>query len=234
MAMLSFAALGTVVFAAAQPGPLPGPEAVRNAAREVLARPEFQIDGSTKTEGLWNFLWRLFWRAVDTFGDFFDWLMKMSPVLAWLFIAALVITLVVLVVHILWTTVMFFRRDRRAPSLADALSLKKVNPADLARQAEAARAGGDYILGVRLLFRASLALLEQREGKTFRLGATNREHLNRYRQTPLYDWLARFVWVIDLKWYGDETCQPADFAACHEAYERICSMAAGIENAQHA
>jgi hypothetical protein len=233
--MPTFATLATVVFAAAGPSPLPGPEAVRTAAREVLARPEFQIDGSTKAaEGLWNFLWRLLRGVVDIFGDLFDWLHKMSPVLAWLVIAALVITLVVLVVHILWTIAMFVRRDRRAPSLDDALSLKKVNPIELARQAEIARAGGDYILGVRLLFRACLALLEQREGKTFRLGGTNREHLNRYRQTPLYDWLARFVGVIDLKWYGDERCQAADFAACREAYERICSLTAGIENAQHA
>ena len=87
---------------------------------------------------------------------------------------------------------------------------------------------------MRLLFRACLTLLEQREGKTFRPGATNREHLNRYRQTPLYDWLARFVWVIDSKWYGPGACLPADFVACHEAYERICSLAAERENAQHA
>jgi hypothetical protein len=235
MTTVIFTSLATVVFAAQMPGSLPSPEAIRKTAHDVLARPEFQLDGSTKAgEGLLASLIRIGKRMLHAFGEFFDWLQKMSPVLAWLFIAVLVIILIVLISHIAWTITMFVRRDRRVLALADSLALKKVNPTELAREAEAARARGDYILGVRLLFRACLALLEQREGNTFRLGATNREHLNRYRQTPLYDWLARFVSVIDLKWYGPETCQPADFAACRESYERICSLAAGVEHAQHA
>jgi hypothetical protein len=235
MTAFIFASLTTVAFAAAAPISLPGPDAIRKAAHEVMARPEFQLDNSTKAgEGLLESLIRIGKRIMQAFGDFFDWLHTMSPVLAWLFVAGLVITLLILVAHIVWTIFMYARRDRRGLALADALALKKVNPTELAREAEAARARGDYILGVRLLFRACLALLEQREGRTFRLGATNREHLNRYRQTPLYDSLARFVSIIDLKWYGPEECQPADFAACHESYERIRSLAARIEHAQHA
>jgi hypothetical protein len=235
MTTIGFVYLATVIFAAELPASLPSPEVIRKTAHEVLARPEFQLDGSTKAgEGLIRSLIRILKRILDSFRELFNWLEAMSPVLAWLFIAVLVFILVVLVTHIVWTIAMFVRRDHRALALAESLALKKVNPAELARDAEAARARGDYILGVRLLFRACLALLEQREGSTFRLGATNREHLNRYRQTPLYDWLARFVSIIDLKWYGPEKCQPADFAACRESYERICSLAAGIENAQHA
>jgi hypothetical protein len=233
--MVVLAALALALVAADRPSPLPDPTAVRNTAHEVLARPEFQVDGSTEAvEGLWDFLVRLFFRITHSLRGLFEWLYLLSPLLAWLFIGALVTTLAVLVGHIVWTIFMVLRRDRRKTALANALILDKVNPADLARQAESARAGGDYMLGVRLLFRACLALLEQREGKSFRPGATNREHLNRYRQTPLYDWLARFVWVIDSKWYGSEACLPADFAACHEAYEWICSLSAGRVNAQHA
>jgi hypothetical protein len=129
---------------------------------------------------------------------------------------------------------MVLRRGRGEATVAADLSVANVNPVELAKQAEAARTEGNYILGVRLLFRACLLLLEQREGKKFRPGATNREHLNRYRQTPLYDWLSRFVWIIDSKWYGSEVCLPADFAACHEAYERINSLAVERAHAQHA
>jgi hypothetical protein len=233
--MVVLAALALALVAADRPSPLPDPAAVRNTAHEVLARPEFQVDGSTEAvESLWDFLVRLFFKITHSFRALFEWLYLLSPLLAWLFIGALVTTLVALVAHILWTIFMVLGRDRRKTALANALILEKVNPADLVRQAESARAGGDYMLGVRLLFRACLALLEQREGKSFRPGATNREHLNRYRQSPLYDWLARFVWVIDSKWYGSEACLPADFAACHEAYERICSLSAERVDAQHA
>jgi|SRR5580704_556340 hypothetical protein len=230
-----FTTLAIAVVAADQPVALPGPDQIRRTAQEVLARPEFQVDGSKEAaEGLWGFLHRLWVEFISIFRNFFLWLYQMSPVLAWLFIGVLVITLLLLVGHIAWTIVMVVRGNRHEAALADSLTSQDINPEQLVKQAEAARAEGNFILGVRLLFRACLVLLEQREGRKFRLGATNREHLNRYRQTPLYDWLARFVWVIDSKWYGSEACLPADFAACHEAYERINSLAAERANAQHA
>ena len=81
---------------------------------------------------------------------------------------------------------------------------------------------------------ACLARLEQAEEKPFRPGATNREHLNRYRATPLYEWLARLVTIIDLKWYGSEPCLASDFAECRDAYERITLLARGRAHAHHA
>ncbi len=228
-------ALLAAVPARSPKAPLPDSATVRATARAVLARPEFRVDGSTEAgESLLDSLWRFLMRALDAISDFFHWLEKMSPVLAWAFIIGLVAVLVLLVGHIIWTIVMIVRGDRRAPAVSDSPARRKLTAAELARQAEAARAAGDMILGVRLLFRACLAHLEQREGKTFRPGATNHEHLNRYRQTPVYDCLAQFVWVIDSKWYGSEPCVPADFSACHDAYERICHLVPEpAPNAQH-
>jgi hypothetical protein len=227
--------LATARVGADRPAPLPSPEVVRRTAREVLARPEFQVDGSTDAgEGFWAFLHRLFREIIDGLGHFFEWLYQMSPVLAWLFVAVLVFVLLVLLGHIAWTVFMVLRRGRRQNFGDDEFASRAVTAAEWARQAESARAQGEYILGVRLLFRGCLAHLEQREGKRFRPGATNREHLNRYRQTPLYDSLARIVWIIDSKWYGQVACLPADFAECREAYERICSLEARRDHAQHA
>jgi uncharacterized protein DUF4129 len=227
------------VFLLAAASPLPGPERVRNTAREVLARPEFQVDGSTEAaEGLWAYLHRLGSAVLDLFRGLFESLYTMSPILAWLVVGALVLTLLLLLGHIGYTLYMVLRKRGRETALDDAIGVRTIKPAELAKQAESAEAGGDHILGVRLLFRACLAELEEREGRTFRPGATNREHLARYRQTPLYDWLAQFVWVIDSKWYGQGTCLAADFVACHEAYERITTLAATRaaegQNAQHA
>jgi hypothetical protein len=213
---------------------LPGPDSIRNAAKTVLARPEFQIDGSTEAaEGLWGYLNRIRVEIGRRFRDFFDWLYEMSPALAWLFVSALIITAVLLIGHIIWTIVMAIRGGRRKSILDDEIALRKINPVELAAEAEQARRDENYILGVRLLFRACLTVLEEREGKRFRPGATNREHLARYRQKPEYEWLSRFVWVIDSKWYGSDTCLPADFAACHEAYDKISSMNAIGADAQH-
>ena len=119
----------------------------------------------------------------------------MSPILAWLVVGALVLTLVLLLSHIGYRLFMVLRRRGRETAIADARRADD-QAGRAAREAESAEAGGDHILGVRLLFRACLAQLEECEGRTFRLGATNREHLARYRQTPLYDLLAQFVWVI--------------------------------------
>jgi hypothetical protein len=233
--MADFALCATTLVAADEPHPLPDAEAVRRTARQVLARPEFQIDGSTEAgESLWALLHRLFAEIIGGLRSFFEFLYRMSPVLAWLFIAVLVLIVSVLLGHIIWTMFMFLRRGRRRGLAEDPFAALELSSAEFAHQAETARAQGDYILGVRLLFRACLAHLEQREGKRFRPGATNREHLNRYRQSPLYDWLARIVWVIDSKWYGQGACLPADFAECREAYERICSLAARRDHAQHA
>jgi hypothetical protein len=230
-----FTAVAIAFVAADRPVALPGPDQIRKAAQDVLSQPEFQVDGSNEAaEGFWGFLHRLWVEFIDIFRVFFLWLYKMSPLLAWIFVGVLVFTLLLLVGHIVWTIVMVLRRGRGEATLADGLMTQDVDPAELVKQAEAARADENYILGIRLLFRACLVLLEQREGRKFRLGATNREHLNRYRQTPVYDWLARFVWVIDSKWYGSEACLPADFASCHEAYEHINSMAAERANAQYA
>jgi Domain of unknown function (DUF4129) len=233
--MHPYAALALTLTAAVPSAQFPPPESIRNAAKTVLARPEFQAnDSSEAAEGLWGYLNRILTEILHRFRDFFEWLYQMSPVLAWLFVAALVISAVLLIGHIIWTIVMAVRGGRRQTLLDDELALRKIDPAELAAEAERARRDENYILGVRLLFRACLTVLEEREGKKFRPGATNREHLARYRQTPVYDWLSRFVWVIDSKWYGSEACLPADFAACHEAYVKINSMNADRADAQHA
>jgi hypothetical protein len=215
-------------------GPLPDPQAVRQTARDVLARPEYHLETPNDfSDAMAEFL-ALIHRALEAIRRWFAWLHEMSPLLAFSIVVALLISVGLLLGHIGWTLVTVVRGDRRAlDALAD-LSGRKVDPAEIAREADDAGARGNYILGVRLLYRACLARLEQAEEKPFRPGATNREHLHRYRATPLYDWLARLVSVIDLKWYGDEPCLASDFAECRDAYERICLLVRGRAHAHHA
>jgi hypothetical protein len=222
------------ILAAQGSGPLPDPQTVRQTARDVLARPEYRLDAAQDFTDVIAEFWALIRRIIEAIQYWFALLYAMSAILAIAIVLALVISVCLLLGHIGWTLVTVVRGDRRAfDALAD-LSRRKVDPAELAREADDAGARGNYILGVRLLYRACLARLEQAEEKPFRPGATNREHLNRYRATPLYDWLARLVSVIDLKWYGDEPCLASDFAECRDAYERISLLARGRAHAHHA
>ncbi|HEV3298747.1 MAG TPA: DUF4129 domain-containing protein [Planctomycetaceae bacterium] len=226
--------IAVAILGAQSGGPLPDPQTVRQTAREVLARPEYRLDAPQDFSDAIAQFWAMIRRVIEAIQSWFDWLYGMSPVLAFAIVLAMIVCVCLLLGHILWTLVTVVRGDRRAlDALAD-LSRRKVDPAELAREADDAGARGNYILGVRLLYRACLARLEEAEEKPFRPGATNREHLHRYRATPLYDWLARLVSVIDLKWYGDEPCLASDFAECRDAYERVSLLARGSVHAHHA
>jgi Domain of unknown function (DUF4129) len=214
--------------------PLPDAQAVRQTARDVLAQPQYQLDAPTDFSDIIAKFWAVIRSVMELIRDWFDWLYEMSPILAVTLVVGLVISLCLLLGHIVWTTVAVVRRDRRAVDALAELSGRKVDPAELAREADAASAGGNYILGVRLLYRACLVRLEQAEEKPFRPGATNHEHLSRYRTTPVYNWLDRLVSTIDSKWYGAEPCLASDFAECRDAYERICLLARGRAHAHHA
>ncbi len=230
-------ALGALVVStalgAASGGPLPGPATVRETAREILARPEYHLD-TPDLNSVWDALRDLIERLLGYLRNLFEWLNGMSPVLAWTITVALVVTLSLLLGHILWTLATAVRRNRQGLDALAESSRRKVDPTELAREADHAGASGNYILGVRLLYRACLTRLEQTEEKAFRPGATNREHLNRYRATPLYDWLFRLVSIIDLKWYGAEPCLATDFAECRDAYEHICLISRGTTHAHPA
>jgi flagellin-like protein len=231
------AILGNLIVAAApvaQGGPLTDPLVVRRTAQEVLARPEYQLDAPPDFSEVFNLIWNFFLSIIEFIQGIFRWLWAISPPLALLVFFAMVVTACLLLGHIIWTLMAVLSRERRTiDSLADSKK-RKVDPAELAREADEASASGNYILGVRLLYRACLARLEQVELKPFRPGATNREHLDRYRGTTLYDWLYRFVSIIDLKWYGPEPCLATDFAECRDAYQRICRLAPGRAHAHPA
>ncbi|MGE3316164.1 MAG: DUF4129 domain-containing protein [Planctomycetaceae bacterium] len=211
----------------------PDPESVRRTAEEVLSRPYYQLDAPPDISDTWlNQLFEVFFRMLRAVARFFGSLWDISPILAWLVAAFLTISLALLLAHILWTIWQAFHPKQSAElsSLED--SRRKVDPSELARQAAEAELRGDHILGVRLLYKAALGQIERFEGKPFRPGTTNREHLRRYHSSPLHGWLTRFVTTIDDKWYGYEPCHSDDFAACREAYEQVCLLAVRREDAQ--
>jgi hypothetical protein len=196
---------------------LPDPETIRSTAQEVVRRPEFQIRPTHNGRVVWDMLWRL----LEPIFRFFSGLWDISPVLAWLVIILLSLLGIVLIGHIVYT---FRQAIARRTRLGDALGLgaRRIDPIELEREAEDAAVRQEFIQAVRLLFRAALLRIAQREKRELRPGTTNREYLRRYDKSAFANPLQQFVEIIDAKWYGYGVCNAQDYHACRHAHTVIC------------
>jgi Domain of unknown function (DUF4129) len=202
--------------------PLPDPETIRRTAEQVLRRPDYQLDpqpdaGATLLEWL---LRVLRWILTP-----FQWLLEalegLPDLLRWTIVIGLAALLILLVFHIGYTIVSAVRGPRQKRGLAAAVSRSPRDPAALERQAAESASRGDFITAIRLLFVACLLRLERAEKRTFRAGTTNREHLRRHQNSPVFKPLELFVETIETRWYGQGACGPEDFEACRVAHARI-------------
>jgi hypothetical protein len=202
--------------------PLPDPETIRQTAEQVLRRPDYLLDpqadsGLTILELVLRFLRWIF----TPLQWLHDLLAGLPGWLRWPIALGLVALLILLVLHIGYTIVAAVRGPRQQRGLAAGLPRMSRDPAALERQAAEAVSRGDFITGVRLLFAACLLRLELAEKRPFLAGTTNREHLRRHRDSPVFEALRQFVETIELGWYGQGICGPADFEACRAAHARI-------------
>lgn len=212
----------------------PEPPTIRRTAQEIVQRPEYQLEpGEDHGLTLLGWLLDLFWWLMTPIRALFEALHAIWPPLAWLIIILLLVILVALVAHIVYT----FKQAlaRRVPGRLDVgRDGAPPDPAALERQAREAASAGDYIGAVRLLFRASLVRLQQAERRPLRRGTTNRELLRRYQSSPIVEALRLFVEMIDRKWYGHETCTPTDYEECARAHEHIRRTAGELAHADRA
>jgi len=196
------------------------PDAIRRAADEVVARPYYQLGTAPRADATPAWLEVLRWILTP-----FEWLFEsmegLPDLIRWAIVILCVILCVALISHIFYTLVMAIRGpiQRRRQSFDTAT--REVDPVDLESGADELVAQGDYIGAIRLLFRASLRRIELAERRRFRPGFTNRELLQRYRATPLFASLARFVETIELKWYGNAVCDRTDYLTCRDEHGRI-------------
>lgn len=210
-----------VVIIAAQVAALPDPDRIREKAAEVVGRPEFQEAENIDLRGEF-FVWliRLIERALTPFFAFFGHLWEFSPILATVVFVLLVVLLVVIVGHIIRSFRVAMQR-RTGTAHLGLIQKRPLDPRSFELEAEDAARRQDYIVAVRLLFRAALLRLELAEKRTTRPGVTNREYLRRYRGTSSYDALRQFVEVIDAKWYGGSSCDQQDYLTCRQAHATL-------------
>lgn len=196
---------------------LPPPDAIREAARKIVARPEFEIESPSQLPfDLLHLIGRILRAIFGPFQRFADSVFDFSPLLGWLMIVGIVLIVVALMTHIVYTfRVALAQRVETISGLSK--SRRTMDPARLEADAEMAAARGDFIGAVRLVFRSCLVRLEAAEERALRLGLTNRELLRCYQSTSLAEALRIFVDTIDAKWYGHALCDAGDYEACLQA-----------------
>lgn len=199
----------------------PSADVIRQTARDILARPDYRLKPLGSDDLAWlRWLWNVLKAVLAPLGRLFHTLWDVSPVLAIAYVVALVVVLVVLLWHIVYSfrVALHGRLDDRGYTGAEH---RVVDPEELEARARQAAQRQDYITAVRWLFQACLLRLEPADRRALRRGATNHEYLRRFRGTAAYEPLRRFVVVIDFKWYGQGRCERADFDECQRAHAEI-------------
>ena len=201
---------------------LPAAEEIRDTARLVLERPEFQVE--TAPPGAEQLLQLLEWlirQLLRPFVWLFNAMEGFPDPLRWLIVIALFVLLIALLGHIFYTVFSVLRPPSRKTTLVDVARGNELQPADFEKLADEAAADRDYIGAVRCLFRAALVSLQQREQRRLRPGITNREILSRLRDARLVDAMRLFVETIDAGWYGRQPCGEGEYRRCREAYQLL-------------
>ena len=187
--------------------PLPDPETIRRTAEQVLRRPDYQLDPQPDSGPTLLELLQRFFRWILTP---FQWLLGalegLPGWLRWSIAVGLAALLILLVLHLGYTIVRAVRGPRQKRGLAAALQRTPRDPAALERQAAEAVSRGDFITAIRLLFLACLLRLELAEKRALLAGTTNREHLRRHRDSPVFEPLRLLVEIIETRWYGRGVC----------------------------
>src|SRR5690606_24827739 len=153
---------------------LPDPEQIKQAAQEVIQRSEYDLsrgDSASRVrlvEKIAEFIRDLF----RPFSSALDSLHDASPVAWWIVVILLILVLIALVTHIIWSVYRAFRRKQQLVAPEEEIDTRETAPdywEERARQAAEAR---DYVSAMRFLLQSSLMHLEHAASSRLRRGAT--------------------------------------------------------------
>jgi len=212
--------------------PLPDDAAIRQTASEILRGPDYLLTpGGPDQEAFIFRLMESLRRVVIAFGKWAESLYETAPVLYYLLVFGLLLLLGLLLLHIAYALRKAFTRADSATVASRINEAEADEPALWERRASEAQARGDRVYALRCLLMAGLVRLESGQKKRLRRGATNREILRRYKNSPAFEPLKLMVDLVDLKWYGGAPCEAADFDTGAQAYSRLRAAATLIQPA---
>lgn len=210
---------------------LPDGESAREAVNEILARSYYQLDPDSGADGaadrliqaLWQFL---FW-LLTPIRWLIEWIQQLPPIVSTLVTVLLILIVLALLFHIAYSLFRAVRSVKRAGAYQLSEDAE-ADPEELEIEALRRFDQGDPLTGIRMLYKACLLRIKQKDKNLLKKGMTNREHLMRLRRTPLFEPMQTLVITIDNKFYGEETCSSADFMQCQEAHARLVDSLKGI------
>lgn len=208
---------------------LPDSSTIREKALEIVQGDEYQLESVSRADDsvILDLIKQIFGWIAGIF-NFLNGLMEGLPAfIRWFIIAALVVILILLIAHIVYTITLMFKKGGPVSGFELSEEILKPKPEELELEANRLSGQKDFISAIRHLFLACLLRLEEHDKKTFSRGLTNHQHLKRFNGTPIYDSFRRFVDVIDNKWYGEGICQEEDFIYCQEAHSTIYQYTQG-------
>ena len=199
---------------------------VDRAVEEVFSDPAFRegLEGSHSGAGsllvfLVEAIQRLFARILENFSG----LQASSPLLFWLLFTVLVIVLLALLTHIVWTLAMVFRgAGGTEGGEEEAVSQERARRfAELRSHAHELAVRGRFREAAHHLLLALLSLVEERNVLKLARGWTNREVLDRLRARGTADELELFGGAVEKAWYGGEAVSRHDYGQLAEVLDRI-------------
>ncbi len=196
----------------------PSDAAIRELAHQILARPEYA--NATSNKYVAELLRRILgW--INNLGA----LQFKDPFLYWIVIVALVVVLVALVTHLVWT----LRAALRAPEPSGRPVIGGRTMPDLAGEADALAADGRYLEAAHRLMLASFRALAETSVIELSPERSNRWIRAALRESSLAQPLAveldALVERTERKWFGERANDARIYAEWRSAFERLTSAA---------
>lgn len=203
---------------------LPSSDRIRDISEDVLSASKYQLE-TTAPKGALAEIYAQLYRLAEWLLTPIRWLIEslngFPPILRNVIVVLLCLLLLVLAVHIVYTVIRAIRVKKKGKFEFKLESEAVQDPKVLEDESIRAAQAGDPLLAIRLLFRACLLRISDKQKRPFRKGTTNREHLTNVRGTGFFEPVRTFVIMIDRKWYGDESCGMEDFEACRHAHHQL-------------
>lgn len=196
----------------------PSPQEIRERTQEILAKRTYDLENQTELDlSLLRFLAKVFEPVIRFLGR-----LSLLPPLATRIIVALCISaLLGILAHTLYAVYAARHKTHAASFDFGASAPGRVDPAQMVGRARELAAQGNYVDASRTLYRAALALLEDKRGGHVRVGLTNTEYLRTFRLPWVKENLRVFVDLINWKWYRARNFDADDYAHCSRAFENI-------------
>lgn len=195
------------------------PEQIREAVDTVLSGRAYDLENPEVMRMDFGWIGAIINWLLEPLRRLFEGVGALPDGVTYVLIAVLVIILVALLAHVIYTAFAAFREDKFEVAAMD--RVRPVTIDDLAAEAQRHADAGDFVDASRALYRAALLALEEKREGRLRKGLTNTEYLRTFHAPWVVENLRVFVDLINWKWYRDNRFEREDYEACREAYDNI-------------